>query len=1095
MRAELYPASEWRRRLTAATVVWLAMGPLATPSEGQERRSCLGGAPGAPSVFIDSAASEVTVVTPDGVQVSASRNLLLCPGDEVRTGATGRVAIRFDEKRTVIRLDGNSRTRVLSGGTGSADVSLMSGLLYFVSSVRRHFEVDTPYIVAGIDGTEALVAVRPADALAIAAVREGLVSAYDHAEGRGSEVKVAGGEAAYRSASVPFQAGPIGSLPPPFRELLIVSESAVDWAVYYPPILLARDPGNAAIRRAVTLLSSGDYEQAERSLDAAGSSAATAALRTIIAISRNRIAEAERWSALALQTGADAAAALVAASYVRQATGDLEGALRFARSAAAADPGDAYALARLAELQMIVGDRRAALANAERTLTIARLPLALFVAGLARLAASQYEAAEALFEEAIALDPEAPLPRLGLGLAYIRRGRTAAGTWELERAVIHDPRRAALRTWLGRAYFDEELEAKAAEELRIAELEDPEDPTPYLFSALRLYAANRPIPALRELQEAEKRGEARSVLRSAQGLGEDAATRGAAMGRIYDVLAFKQLAIQAGSEAVDADPSNPGAHRFLADAYRQRPGSDIAQASELLRSQLLAPPSKTPVQPELSEAHLALLDTPGPARVTFAELAPLFDADGFRIDASGMVGTQQTWSDTAAVTGLYRWASLSIGQYHYETDGFRANNDLKHDIVDGIATLALSPEFSLFGEFRRRDSEGGDRRLNFDLDDFDPTFRSDVTHEIARVGFHARPTASSDLLGLYTGATLTTDDSITVSPSLGDIETTARDEADSGQLQYIRDDGVVRSETGGAFIHNDRETGGSIFGTPSPVTGTDIDYYNGYTYFHVDLPAPVTWTLGASATRYASSDGAQDIFTLNPKLGVVAALTEDIKLRASYLRNVKPDLVAEDLIEPTAVSGFNQSYDGFNGAVLEQYGAGADIALGARAWIGGEALQRNWDVPVLGVPDRETVEKVVRGYGNLILTDNLALAAEIVHERSHSDAPFDFSEWRTTSFPVTLSYFAEWGVFGFLQAEYVDHAFSNPGIDGADTFGLVSAGLGYRLPQSRGIVSIEVQNLFDERFDFQNRSIRPDLTAAPRFAPERTIMARGTIKY
>jgi tetratricopeptide (TPR) repeat protein len=415
--------------------------------------------------------------------------------------------------------------------------------------------------------------------------------------------------------------------------------------------MFARDADSPAVRRAITFLASGDYERAAAALDAGHNAAPaeTAALRTIIAISRNRIPEAQHWSEAALQTDPQSASAQVAASYVRQAVGDLDGALKLARSAAEVAPNDPYAMARLAEMQMVVGDRRAALATANRALAIERIPLALFVAGLAELAASHYEKAEALFNEAINIDSEAPLPRLGLGLTYTRRGRTAAGTWEIERAVILDPRRGSLRTWLARGYFDEELTSKAAEELRLAKIEDPDDPTPYLFSALQLYSQNRPIPALRELQEAEKRGSARRTLRSIRGLGEDTATRGAALGRIYDVLSFDQLAIVEGTKAAETDPSNPGAHRFLADAYRERPGYEIAQTSELLRSQLLSPPSKTPVQPELAENDLALLDTTGPSRVTFAEFSPLFDADGFRFDASGLAGT-----DTFPAVGRHR---------------------------------------------------------------------------------------------------------------------------------------------------------------------------------------------------------------------------------------------------------------------------------------------------------------------------------------------------------------------------------------------------------------------------------------------------------
>ncbi|MFO0992052.1 MAG: FecR domain-containing protein [Hyphomicrobiales bacterium] len=365
----------------------------------------------------------MVVVTTDGQQIGAARNLLLCPGDEVRTGVTGRVTIRFDQKRTVVRLDGNSRTQILSGGTGQADVSLTSGMLYFLSSVRQKFRVDTPYIVAGIEGTEALVAVQPNQALAITSVREGIVKAYDTLRGPSHAEKVKPGEAAFRSSSVPFQVAPLDAVPAQFRGLLIVSDSAVDWAIYYPPILTVKDTHSAAVRDAIVLLTSGDYDRAAKRLDGAGKAnvAATAALRTIIAVSRNRLEEAKRMSNIALRAGPSFAPGYIAASYVDQAEGNLGEALDFAREAAAIAPEDAYVLARLAELLMIIGDRPRALETAEASLAIRRTSLALFVIGIARLAAWQYDRAEDAFRAGIALDPQSPLPRLGLGLAFIKR--------------------------------------------------------------------------------------------------------------------------------------------------------------------------------------------------------------------------------------------------------------------------------------------------------------------------------------------------------------------------------------------------------------------------------------------------------------------------------------------------------------------------------------------------------------------------------------------------------------------------------------------------------------------------------------------------
>src|SRR4029079_6792896 len=182
-------------------------------ASAQDRTPCPSGTPGAPSVYIDSSSPEVLILTTEGRQLNAANNLLLCPGDELRTGATRRVAIRFNEKRTVIRLDGNSRTRILSGGTGSADVTLFSGVLYFLSSVKQTFRVDTPYIVAGIEGTEALVGVDQSESLAITAGREGVSSAFDRTASQRHDVKVGAGEAAYRSNRVPFAKSSIANLP------------------------------------------------------------------------------------------------------------------------------------------------------------------------------------------------------------------------------------------------------------------------------------------------------------------------------------------------------------------------------------------------------------------------------------------------------------------------------------------------------------------------------------------------------------------------------------------------------------------------------------------------------------------------------------------------------------------------------------------------------------------------------------------------------------------------------------------------------------------------------------------------------------------
>ena len=156
--------------------------------------------------------------------------------------------------------------------------------------------------------------------------------------------------------------------------------------------------------------------------------------------------------------------------------------------------------------------------------------------------------------------------------------------------------------------------------------------------------------------------------------------RSVAAGRVFDVLGFERLFRIVAATAVEEDPTSPESHRMLADAARTDPDAEVTQVSEVLEATLLAPPSKAPIQPQLGEIDLALLETRGPARVTFAEFAPLFDSEGVRFDLSGFGGTQQTFGYEASATALVGQFSFGIGGFLYNTDGFFLNNDLRNEI-------------------------------------------------------------------------------------------------------------------------------------------------------------------------------------------------------------------------------------------------------------------------------------------------------------------------------------------------------------------------------------------------------------------------------
>ena len=229
------------------------------------------------------------------------------------------------------------------------------------------------------------------------------------------------------------------------------------------------------------------------------------------------------------------------------------------------------------------------------------------------------------------------------------------------------------------------------------------------------------------------------VYRSSLLLDQDLATRGTSLARIYDDLGFEQLGVNEAAQSLALDPANSAAHRFLSDLYVGKPRLEVARVSELLQAQMLQPVGRNPIQPSLAVHRPRSVARSGPAQVTFNEFTPLFNRNGVQVNAAGVAGTDSTFGDEVAVTGLLGRTSLSVGQFHFQTDGFRENNDLQHNIYTLFGQSDLTENLSLQAEYRHRDTDSGDRELEFDLDDFDPTLRDDIEEDVFRVGGRLTP--------------------------------------------------------------------------------------------------------------------------------------------------------------------------------------------------------------------------------------------------------------------------------------------------------------------------------------------------------------------
>lgn len=1095
----------------------------ARPAEAQPRRSCESGTEVAARVV--GVGGVVTVTPRAGDETLLTAGSVLCYGDRVVTGDGANIEFRFEGANTTTGASSNTVILLPPSPEATHELTVIRGLIRFISSVRGYFEIRSPLVNAGIDGTEAMVVVDGPAADTLVLVREGSVTATDR-RAPAVSLTLLGGQGAYASQATTLVAATPETVPDKFLPFLLRPEDAADWAVYYPPVLLGSAVDSPLVREAAERLAAGEPDEAEALLAEAtlaprGRGAALA-VRAVAAIFRNRPAAGLALADAAVAADAGLGAPHIARSYALQAEGRIEAARDAAAAAVAAAPDDAFAWARLAELELTLGAYGRTRDALARSLALRETGLARAIEGFLALASNQTGRAETAFQRAIAIDSNAPLPRLGLGLAKVRRGHLAEGRAEIENAVALDPRRASLRTWLGRVYFEEGRPEKAAAQLGLAIEEDPDDPTSQFFSALERFAANDPIGALNRIERAQELGERRGTLRGEAGLTEDRAVRGAALGRVYDVLGFDRLATVTGTEAVENDPTSPEAHFFLSDAFLGRQGFEVAQSSELMLGQILSPPNRTLIEPRLGETDLGLLRATGPTRTTFAEFSPLIAGDGVSAGTSGRLGTQDTHGVETSAAFLNGPFSLALGQFHFDTDGFLSNNFVNHDIYALQGRAELGPSLNLFTELRHRDSEWGDRIIGFG-DEIAPNLRQAFERDSVRAALHYEAAPGHDLIavGTWAEADEAIDDCV-FPPDLSlDVDLDSAQDGYNLETRYFgRFDGI-RATLGGSFSRVDVDETDSFVLTPrifggcapgAPVLASfeeessdTFEHQNGFAYVTSEIVDGVEATLGFSLSDFEQADFSASEF--DPKLGLRVDLTDDLQLRAAYAETLKRPLVLDQTVEPTTVAGFNQFFDDINGAAAEFAGVGLDARLWRNLWVGAAATRRWIDTPrqdfsASGDPvitTEATRETTIGGYVNATLSDSWALSVEPQHERFRvqedlSDLP---DKVATTSLPVSLRWFDESGLFASADTAYVHQSvaqFSGAPERSEDGV-LVGASLGFRLPNGHGVVALEARNLLDEELGIRDQAFNTPRPQGPLYARDRAIFLTGTFVW
>ena len=235
-------------------------------------------------------------------------------------------------------------------------IDLLNGAIHVITRTPIPFKVRTPFVNAAVEGTEFYVGINENSTRLV--VYEGRVTASNDY----GSLALVGHEAAVAYADQP-----------PQRETIVQSLDTVQWALYYPAIIDYHRNNNLSgeadidnqLRQAEHLLSRGRVDEAHDVINQVLSSdtdnSDATALQAIIAVVQNNKEQALELASHAVEFDPFSVPAKLALSYAQQAHFKIDEALDSVQQAVDLDLQNALLWARLAELQMSVGEHKLAL--------------------------------------------------------------------------------------------------------------------------------------------------------------------------------------------------------------------------------------------------------------------------------------------------------------------------------------------------------------------------------------------------------------------------------------------------------------------------------------------------------------------------------------------------------------------------------------------------------------------------------------------------------------------------------------------------------------------------------------------------------------
>ncbi len=713
---------------------------------------------------------------------------------------------------------------------------------------------------------------------------------------------------------------------------------------------------------------------------------------------------------------------------------------------------------------------------------------------------------------AVELEHDAPLPHIGLGLTLLRGGQRAEGRRELELAVALDPSNPLARSYMATVYGADNRPDLTASQLALAQQFDPFDPTAWLYSSLQLLRSNRPVEALQQLRLAAHKNGDRPVFRSRLPLDDDVSTRSAGLSRVHTELGFGQLALIDAWRAIGEDPADFAAHRLLAGAYSSEPRHEIARVSEFLVSQLLQPANVTPLKPQLGQQNSFLAQRAGPSPGSFDELSSPVIENGLQLRASAATGGNNTEGHDISLGGLRDGVSYSAGHYRFSTDGFRDNNDFDQEVANAFLQLRPSHSTNLQGELRSVRTEHGDPSIRFNRDFYIPNIRFTENADSLRLGGQHHLTPKQTLLG-----SLIYQDVLASVAASDAIALQTAQHAYNVDVQHIFRTEGLSIQSGALVARQNNDEDGTAFTPelgPVLITGERTNRQLGaYSYAHFNVTPTLSITAGISLDSIDSPSTDEE--AANPKLGVTWRPTPYTTVRAAAFESLFGSLTTstqnvQPRLEPVQVGGFTQLLFGGAADRASVRGIAIEQELSPTLFLGWQADTR--DTERTGINQLEAsgttlialTEHAQKAYLYWMPTNELSLGARYERGRYGNEPQplLGYTHMKIERLPIEIRYFSQGGFAIGARATNVEQSgefqtgVSPSPVDppplayGEDSFWVLDAFVGYRLPNRRGLLSLNADNVLNEAFQFQD--VDP---TNPSLFPERIISFRFTLAF